>query len=123
MANWGSRQLMFRFPKSLINSAVLQPYCVEDFITVSTNHDSVILDINISEEDGSGWIETGEGYLSGMVSLRDKILQGDYRCLYLAWLKAPTIYFGFEEEDLLEPPVPPNLDNLSASLSSFPTVF
>ena len=119
MANWGSRQLMFRFPKSLINLAVLEPYCIKDFITVSTKHDSVILDINISEEDGGGWIETGEGYLSGMVSLRDKILQGDYRCLYLAWLKAATIYFGFEEEDLLEPPVPPNLDNLSASLSSF----
>ena len=119
MANWGSRQLMFRFPKSLINLAVLEPYCVEDFITVSTKHDSVILDINISEEDGGGWIETGEGYLSGMVSLRDKILQSDYRCLYLAWLKAATIYFDFEEEDLLEPPVPPNLDNLSASLSSF----
>ncbi|MGB3650714.1 MAG: hypothetical protein WBA41_05820 [Rivularia sp. (in: cyanobacteria)] len=50
-------------------------------------------------------------------------MQDDYRCLYLAWLKAATIYFGFEEEDLLEPPVPPNLSNLSASLSSFPTVF
>lgn len=59
MANWGSRQLMFRFLKSLINSAVLEPLCVEDFITVSTKHDSVILDINISEEDGGGWIETG----------------------------------------------------------------
>lgn len=59
----------------------------------------------------------------GMVSLREKVLQDDYRCLYLAWLKAATIYFGFEEEDLLEPPVPPNLSNLSASLSSFPTVF
>jgi hypothetical protein len=41
---------MFRFPKSLVNSAVLQPYCVEDFITVSTKHDSVILDINISND-------------------------------------------------------------------------
>ena len=123
MANWGSRQLMFRFPKSLIDIAALEPYCLEDFITVSINHNSVILDINISEEYGGGWIETGEGCFSGVVSLREKILQGDYRCLYLAWLKAATIYFDFEEEDLLEPPLPPNLGNLSGSLSSFPTVF
>ncbi|MEA5598217.1 hypothetical protein [Rivularia sp. UHCC 0363] len=119
MANWGSRQLMFRFPKSLIDVAALEPYCLEDYITVSTKRNSVILDINIRDEDISGWIESGEGCLSGMVSLRDKILQGDYRCLYLAWLKAATIHFDCEEEDLLEPSVPPNLDNLSGSLSSF----
>ncbi|NJN11441.1 MAG: hypothetical protein HC836_39735 [Richelia sp. RM2_1_2] len=124
MANWGSRQLMFRFPKSLIDVAALEPYCLEDYITVSTKRNSVILDINIRDEDISGWIESGEGCLSGMVSLRDKILQGDYRCLYLAWLKAATIYFDCEEEEnLLEPPVPHNLDNLSGSLSSFVEFF
>lgn len=123
MANWGSRQLMFRFPKSLINVAALEAYSLEDVITVSTTRDYVILDIDVIDEDISGWIDTGEGLLSGMVSLRESILQGDYRCLYLAWLKAATIYVDPDEKDLLEPPIPNNLDSLSGSLGAFVDFF
>ncbi len=123
MANWGSRQLMFRFPKSLVNLKTLEAYCLEDLITISTTHNSVVLDINIMDEDISAWIDSGEGYLSDMVSLREHILQGDFRCLYIAWLKAATIYFDPDEfdpdEDLLEPPIPNNLDSLSGSLDAF----
>ena len=123
MANWGSRQLMFRFPKSLINVAALEAYSLEDAITVSNIDNFVVLDINIIDEDIIGWIDSGEGFLSGMISLRESILQGDYRCLYLAWLKAATIYIDPDEEDLLEPPIPNNLDSLSGSLGAFVDFF
>ncbi|AFY34569.1 hypothetical protein [Calothrix sp. PCC 7507] len=116
MASWGSRQLIFRFPKSLVNADVFEPYCLEDRITVATTKKSVILDINISDEEMSHWIDSGEGYLSDMVSLRNNLLQGDYRCLYLAWLKAATIDFDPESADCIEPPVPANLDDLPNSL-------
>jgi hypothetical protein len=116
MASWGSRQLIFRFPKSLVNADVFEPYCLEDRITVSTTKNSVILDININDEEMNHWIDSGEGYLSDMVSLRNDLLQGDLRSLYLAWLKAAPIYFDPEEEDYIEPPVPANLDDLPNSL-------
>jgi hypothetical protein len=116
MASWGSRQLIFRFPKSLVNADVFEPYCLEDRITVSTTRNSVILDININDEEMNHWIDSGEGYLSDMVSLRNDLLQGDLRSLYLAWLKAAPIYFDPEEEDYIEPPVPANLDDLPNSL-------
>ena len=52
-----------------------------------------------------------------MLSLRDDILQGDYRMLYLAWLRV------MEAEDLLdsvqEPPVPAGLKELSPALRTF----
>jgi hypothetical protein len=51
MASWGSRQLIFRFPKSLVNADIFEPYCLEDRITISTTKKSVILDINISDEE------------------------------------------------------------------------
>lgn len=122
MANWGSRQLMFRLPKSLVDLAALEAYCLEDTISVSTTQNFVILDININEEEISDWID-GEGYLSSMVSLRDDLLQGDFRALYLAWLKAASISIEEEEEDYTEPPVPANLDDLSASLEAFVEFF
>ncbi|GAA6615834.1 hypothetical protein [Scytonema sp. NUACC26] len=123
MANWGSRQIMFRFPNSLIDATVLEPYYVEDKITVSTTSKSVILDINIIDEEIIGWIDSGEGYLSSLIPLRDDLLRGDYRCLYLAWLKAAPIYSYEEEEDFIEPPVPPNLNDLSDSLKDFINFF
>lgn len=123
MANWGSRQLMFRFPNSLIDAAALEAYCLEDKITVSTTSKSLIVDINIIDEEMIGWIDSGEGYLSSLISLRDDLLRGDYRCLYLAWLKAAPISSYEEEEDFTEPPVPNNLNDLSESLEAFVDFF
>ena len=117
-ANWGSRQLMFRFPKSLINPLDLEPYEVPDGIEISTTEQSVLVDINISDEDLNGWTE-GEGLLPKMLSLRDDLLQGDYRVLYLAWLKAVELCYDFEPDTCIEPPIPANLHNLSKPLQAF----
>jgi hypothetical protein len=120
VANFGVRQLMFRFPKKLVDPAVFKPYCVPYCISVLTTEKSVILNITLNAEDYYTWIDDDEVSLSGMVSLREDLLQGDFRALYLAWLRA-----GFTEdintdlEDLVEPPVPPNLKKLSTALKSF----
>jgi hypothetical protein len=80
----------------------------------------VILNIEFHKEEGDGWLE-GEGWLDSMITLREDILQGDYRVLYLAWLKT------LEVEDLLdevvEPPLPPGMRRLSPALRSFMDFF
>jgi hypothetical protein len=125
MANWGSRQLMFRFPRSALNVEAVQAYCqpliVEDYVSLSTVGDYSILNVEFHDEEGGmEWVE-GEGWLPTMLSLRDDILRSDYRTLYLAWLKV------MEVEDLLhsvpEPPVPPGLQALSAALRTFVDFF
>lgn len=122
-ANWGTLQLMFRFPKALIDLEQMQKYCIEDRIAVSEINNFVILDISINDEEGFGWIE-GEGNLSSLIGLRQEILQGDYRLLYLAWLKAITCPDIDElDEGELEPPVPPGLGKLSSSLQAFIDAF
>ena len=118
VANWGCRQLMFRLPKSLINPVDLEPYQVPDRIKISTTEQSVIVDIKICDEDLNCWAE-GEGLLPKMLSLRDDLLQGDYRVLYLGWLKAAPLYYECEPENCIEPPIPANLDNLSKPLQAF----
>ncbi|MGL5194290.1 MAG: hypothetical protein ACRC8Y_11955 [Chroococcales cyanobacterium] len=117
-ASWGSRQLMFRLPKSLINSAELEPDQVPDGIEISTTEQSVIIDIKILDEDLNGWTE-GEGLLPGMLSLRDDLLQGDYRVLYLGWLQAAQLGYDFEPDTCIELPIPANLHNLSKPLEAF----
>ena len=127
LANWGSRQLMFRFPEPLVDLEQMQQYNVvtvdypSNAVNVHTKGEHAILDIQLHEEEGLGWIE-GEGWLDSLVGLRDAILRRDYRLLYLAWLKGLTLVYDVDE-DTLEPPVPPGLGNLTAALDSFVSLF
>ena len=121
IANWGTQQLMFRFPQSLIDLEQIKPYCVEDCISVSTIGKYVILNLEYYTEDGFGWIEDDGGELSEVINLRNDILQQDYRLLYLAWLKA--IALQKLDPEALEPPVPPGLNQLSSSLTAFIKLF
>jgi hypothetical protein len=70
LANWGSKQLVFRFPKTAIDQQALQPYYygVEE-IELTTVGQQVILNIAFQEE-GMDWIE-GEDQLAPLAPLRD----------------------------------------------------
>lgn len=120
IANWGTWQIMFRLPKELVERSWFAPYEVEDAIALSTTAHHLILNIEIREEEGlMGWVE-GEGWLSRLLPLRDDLLAGDLRLLYLAWLRmCPNLMEYGEDEDPLEPPVPSNLGKLSSPLKTF----
>lgn len=119
IANWGTWQLIFRFPKAIVDPKWFQPYEIEDTITVSTTSKYIILNIHITEEEGIGWVE-GEGWLPRLLPLRDELLHGDLRLLYLVWLRtAPYLAENTLEDDPVEPPIPPNLDKLSDALQAF----
>ncbi len=118
-ANWGCQRLAFRFPKGLLDEEALQPYLWEYCAELEVVGDALILDISYPDEDGDNYFE-GEARLSGLAPLRDDILNGDYRVLYLAWLLAAAAN-DIDEE--LEPPVPPGLKELSAPLAEFVRFF
>jgi hypothetical protein len=134
LANWGSLRLLFRFPKGLLDEADLLPYCIDEFITFEKFGDYLVLDLDFSPEDGEGWMEAEAG-LSHFIRLRADLLEGDFRLLYLAWLKGMTLYgdpyaeeeYEDEEPDISvydrEPPVPPGLKKLSPALQNFVQVF
>jgi hypothetical protein len=121
IANWGTTRLLFRFPNTLINIKQLEPYCVEDTITCETIGDYVVLDMSWDDEEWHGdWVE-GEGSLDGLITLRDDILQQDYRVLYLAWLSA--LHTWEITENMVEPAVPPGLHKLTPPLRRFMELF
>lgn len=118
VANFGVRRLAIRFPLGGINLARFEPYCVPYCVTVTTTKKSAILDISLSAEEYYDWIE-GEGWLSDLVALREELLQGDLRLLYLVWLRSQfTENCDADPENSVEPPVPANLQQLSPALKT-----
>lgn len=119
IANWGTWRLMFRFPKAIVNLEWFQPYELRNTVTTSITPQYIILDIQINEEEGIGWVN-GEGWMPNLLPLRDELLRGDLRLLYLVWLRtAPYLAEYGREDDPVEPPIPPNLDKPSESLQAF----
>jgi hypothetical protein len=122
IANWGSVRLAFRFPKNLIDVTEIEPYCVDYYLTCDVAGEFIVISFDWNHEEGFDyWIE-GEGDLAGLLPLREAILRQDYRVLYLAWLLAAEDEYEVAEETL-EPPVPPGLRELSASLREFENTF
>ena len=130
-ANWGSLRLMFRFPKGMIEETEFEPYWDGEFVSVETHGEYQVLEIDFNPEDG-GWMEEKDADLSDFIGLRADLLQGDYRLLYLTWLKEMTFY-GEPEDDQdededsrthdLEPPIPPGLKKLTPALHNIVRVF
>lgn len=99
IANWGTWRLMFRFPKAIIDSHWFQPYDLPNAITITKTSDYIILDIEINQEEGiRGWVE-GEGWLPRLLPLRDDLLRGDLRLLYLVWLRVAPYLAGDASDD------------------------
>lgn len=127
ISNWGTTRLMFKFPKGLLKIKKIRPYCSQDGLQIIEKQNFILLDIQYSDEEGGGqWIE-GDGLLTSLISLRDDILNEDYRCLYLIWLKDSTTavegdYGPFSSNDL-EPPVPKGLNELNGALQDFVDAF
>jgi len=110
-ADWCSCQLLLRFPKSAFTKAALQPFANQSSFSITSNRTHWILDWWIEEsedydrfadDDGSGWMRR-------LIPLRDELLRGDLRALYLGWLAG----VGSLPDDVLEPEVPPGLADLT----------
>jgi hypothetical protein len=115
VANWGTRWMMFKVPRNLVDVDLAKKYCPGDSATIHEKGNQIIFEFT-SETENYEW-EEGEGWLSSLITLRADILHGDYRSLYLAWLYCTQMQEM--EDDELEPPVPPNLTALNATLKTF----
>ena len=117
LANWGTHILKLRLPSRLLSLKTARSYCSDAGRTmfVSEKNGTVILTFVSDDETGGEWVE-GEGCLSSLISVRAELARGDIRGLYLGWLLCAQ-NGEFDDEDE-QPPVPPGLGRLSASLES-----
>jgi len=112
LANWGTRRLMIRLPRGLLDLGVAERYCTGDAASAWAADGHVIL--SLSSEDEDEYWEEGEGRLASIALVRSELAAGDLRLLYLAWLLSVQAEDVGDEE--AEPPVPPGLRALSAPL-------
>jgi len=115
LANWGTRQLMFRLPTSLLDLEAASCYIATDSACAWSAGERLIVELT-SEKEDEYWEEGAEDSLSSIIPVRSELAGGDRRLLYLAWLL--SVDAGESDENALEPAVPPGLATLSAALQS-----
>ncbi len=117
VANWGTRHLMFRIPRNFFDPEAAAEYCVDEVLSFEIKKDHIVLEFSSNDEGGDGWTD-GEPWMASLISVRAELMRGDFRALYLGWLSSLRSYGLDEDEDddSLEPPVPPGLAKLSAPL-------
>ena len=104
------------------------PYAVVGALDVwESGHDTVV-EWRFEEDSGGEWVE-GEGWMASLLPIRDELARGDYRSLYIGWLRSVQAGAWEDEEDeerdggiagdgSLEPPVPPGMRSLTAAQAS-----
>jgi hypothetical protein len=130
-ANWGSPQFALRFPHGALPADLVEYYDFDEFVTFTQHPDYDILDIHFGEWEAlDEWVDYD---LASLIGVREELMEGDLRPLYIAWLACQSTIEGYydneeeeeegeEEEDRSEDdelrgvmPVPPGFGELTAA--------
>lgn len=120
LADWGTRRLMIRLPRRLVDLNSLDGFLGEaDCVKVRHSGDRLILDIIREDLEPDDDCDDGSGWLAALAQLRADVLAGDLRLFYLLWLTA--VEAGTFEPD--EPEPMPGIGPLTEALEAFATFF
>lgn len=111
VANWGSAVFMARLPKDALTKKVARTFSTRNFLDVASTASGWILtwSLDESEDYDPFGLENGEGWMARLAPIREELLRGDLRSLYIGWLRsvAPAGLDYIDEDcadrDKLEP--------------------
>lgn len=122
LANWGTRSLMIRLPKRLVDRSQLDR-CVQAVpeIKVLESGENLIVDLTLDSENSGLYFydSEGDGWLDSIAPLRNGALAGDLRLFYILWLTA--VERGIVPDHAKEPL--PGIGPLSAAHKSLAQFF
>jgi hypothetical protein len=99
-----------------------QSFYVEAFVVTQAS-DHWILQWNFNDDSGRYerfWSqEDGPGWMASLLPIRDELMRGDTRPLYLGWLA--RVCNGEIGQNDLEPPIPPGLQSLTPAQTALTT--
>ncbi|MFO0646581.1 MAG: hypothetical protein U0326_10115 [Polyangiales bacterium] len=114
VANWGTHTLRLRVPRAAVDVATFEKYRADRGVEVRKTKTHAIVTLSAYDESGEAWDDDGgERWLSELLPLRDELIRGDLRALYLGWLGA--VLQGDVGCDAREPSVPARLGRLTAA--------
>ncbi len=118
VTNWCTCCLYLRVPRGAFDAEILRSCETESVFSVDRTNTHLLLEWTLSENDNYDRFgeEDGRGWMGRLVPLRDELLRGDMRPLYLGWLAGVSA--GEVDEDAIEPPPPPGLSRLTAAQQS-----
>jgi len=110
-ANWRTCNVSLRVPLATFRQSDLQPYIFDGALAITTTDAHWIIDWSLddSENDDRFSVEEGSGWMERLLPIRDELMRGDMRALYLGWLASEA---GLED-DTLEPEPPAGLSDLT----------
>lgn len=110
-ANWCSCHVSLRLPKAVFRKAELDAFIRSAVLSIDSTDAHWIFSWTLEEsEDYDRFAEDdGSGWMRRLIPLRDELMRGDLRPLYLGWLAAGDAL----HDDMLEPDVPGGLADLS----------
>jgi hypothetical protein len=116
LANWGTAIFMLRLPKAVVDRSVLQTFATKGVLEVEATPTHWICEWSLDESDDDYdcfGLEGGSGWMTRLAPLREELMRGDLRSLYIGWLAAVSM--GEVEEDEPEPAIPDGLAPFSAA--------
>lgn len=124
IANWGTVRFAVALPEGVLDQDAVAPYVrghdqYENSLTVKRSGTRTIVWWERNEEEGWGWTE-GEGQISRLLGIREELMRGDLRAMFLGWLADfdPEEWRDPRDSAVLVPPIPAGLDNLSPALQA-----
>ena len=115
LADLAHCRFALRLPRDMFGQAELKPFGVKQSLTIDASEDHWILDWSLEGSDNYDRFaeDDGRGWMGRLVPLRDELIRGDQRSLYLGWLAGAAK--GEVPESTLEPTVPAGLSQMSAA--------
>ena len=118
VANWCTCVLSLRLPKSAFNTGIFRDFKTETTFSAKQTKTHWLLEWVLDENDNYNRFaeDDGRGWMGRLAPLRDELLRGDMRPLYLGWLAGVSA--GEVSDKTTEPEPPPELSRLSAAQQS-----
>lgn len=110
-ANWFTCQLSLRLPRAVLCHGELEAFTGSAALSVLSSDSNWIISWmqEDSQDDERFAANDGEGWMRRLLPLRDELMRGDVRPLYLGWLAGIDSW----PDDMLEPEPPDGLAELS----------
>jgi hypothetical protein len=115
VANWMMAIFKVRVPMAAISKGTVEAMAVSDSLKFRTTktHWIITWRLEESEDYGRFGMEDGRGWMARLAPVRDELLRGDLRSLYIGWLAAVTA--EMMDDDELEPLPVEGLRSLTAA--------